>query len=170
MIFNDKVLNIRIGDAIMFTVNELMNFLSMASKSGLLKYNTARTRRTAIKRIFSIEENWQEIIIDNQDLDRYLDKFAKAMKSDLSQDSFKTYFSRVKHSISDYLGWLELGDQYFLAEKNTLLEHKVRAFDLKIPIAIRENIIVTIEGIPNNLTKHEAELISKVILAYAVET
>ncbi len=153
----------------MFTVNELMNFLSKAGKSGLLKYNTARTRRTAIKRIFSVENNWQDIIIDDQDLERYLNKFIEAMKGDMSQDSFKTYFSRVKHSIADYQGWLNHGDQYFLADKNMLPEHKVKAFDLKIPIAIREDVIVTIEGIPNNLTKHEAELITKVISAYAIE-
>lgn len=150
----------------METYRELLSFLQKASNTKLMKFHTARTRKTAISRIF-IGSMFESSSIFELNINDVIDEF-QTKNPDISEDTIKTYKSRFTTALKDYIRYEKLGEtqsnemnQQFvkgLQEKT----NKAEVFNLPCPIRKGEHII-RINNLPMDLTEEELKRLVSLI-------
>lgn len=142
----------------METYKELISFLQKSSDTKLMKFHTARTRKTAIGRIFT-GSMFENISIFELDINDVIDEF-QTKNPDISEDTIKTYKSRFTTALKDYIRYEKLGEtqsiggnqQYVNKVKEKI--HKAEVVNLPCPIRKGEHII-KINNLPMDLTEDE---------------
>jgi|GEM_PF-2870606 len=143
-----------------YTFRGLMSFLSRSGKDGSLPYNTARTRRTAVRRVFECQPQYAQSNIFDIDVDEVMQGYRASSGSDVSEATLKTYQSRIKKAIAEYRYWRNN------MAHNSAVDSSVDTFDFPLPL--RQNLNVTLKGIPLDLTAREADLICEVVKQLSV--
>ncbi len=158
-----------------YTYRDLIEYLWVASRNGLLKYNTARTRRTAIKRVFASQPDYEERDIFKVDLDVAIHGFKELeANKGVSDSTINTYKSRIKTTIEDFALWLRkrpqqgsdeiqsiMSGESFGSSPRLISDKKIETFSLPVPL--ESGLKLTIKDIPTNLTENDAEKICEVI-------
>lgn len=150
----------------METYKELLTFLQHASDTKLMKFHTARTRKTAIGRIFrdSVFENSSIFELNINDV---IDEF-QTKNPDITEDTVKTYKSRFSTALKDYIRYEKLGEIQSMdgcqQHVNEVKEkaHKAEVVNLPCPIRKGEHII-KINNLPMDLTVDELSRIVSLI-------
>ncbi len=149
----------------MHNCESLMLFLENQCEQGNIKAQTARARRTAIKRVFYNGRFKNENIL-TLDLDSLILEFSLSDAGSETNDStINTYKSRINKSIKDYFRVNMLGES--LSPKNTndvLINKKITPIDVKCRLRDGD-FIVDVKNIPEDLDSSELESILKVIKA-----
>lgn len=145
----------------METYKELIKFLRESSENKTLKFHTARTRITAIKRIFK-GSSFENSNILNVEIEDVISEFSKK-NDDISLDTINTYKSRFISALKDYIRYEVLGEKMPSIEEERLStfrhdksdeKSKVEVIDLPCPIR-KNGHIVTIKNLPIDLTQDE---------------
>lgn len=158
-----------------YTYRDLMEYLRAASKSGGIKYNTARTRRTAINRVFASQPEYEHQDIFSIDLDDVISGFRELEENkDVSESTIETYKSRIKTTIEDFALWLRKSPQaepgWKISESwrdipapthSVVIEKSVEKFSLPIPL--ESGLVLTINDIPTNITEKDVIKICDVL-------
>jgi hypothetical protein len=150
----------------METYKELIAFLQKASDTKLMKFHTARTRKTAIGRIF-IDSVFENISIFELNINDVIDEF-QTKNPGISEDTIKTYKSRFNTALKDYIRYEKLGEtqnidvnqQYIKEVKEKA--NKAEVVNLPCPIRKGEHII-KINNLPMDLTEEELNRLIKLI-------
>jgi hypothetical protein len=148
----------------METYKELIAFLQKASDTKLMKFHTARTRKTAIGRIFinSIFENSSIFELNINDV---IDEF-QTKNLGISEDTIKTYKSRFNTALKDYIRYEKLGETYNIEVNQQYIKkekiNKAEVVNLPCPIRKGEHI-VKINNLPMDLTEEELNRLIKLI-------
>lgn len=170
----------------------LLKFLDYVGEKGLINPTTARMRKAAANQILSILSDDEAQDITKLDLDLLLKRFANLEGQKYTPGSLGTYQSRLKSSLEDFNAYLanplgfRTGTQSRDRKPKTKTEQKPNEPDNRpkapeppryespppsssiMPIQLRPNLTVHIQGLPFDLTEVEARKLANVILALAM--
>jgi hypothetical protein len=170
-----------------------LEFLDYVAQKGLMARNTASARKAALSRVLSIlpEEEAQDVT--KIDLDEVMTRFGHLQGKGYTPQSLVTYKSRVRSALDDFSRYVDnpLGfkpsvqarerksngarppqdrpqpDTARAPEPRTGSSAGPMASSI-LPIPIRADVTVHVQGLPFDLTEAEAKKIANVIQAMAM--
>jgi|AutmiccBRH37_all_1029493.scaffolds.fasta_scaffold08708_2 hypothetical protein len=179
------------------SLEALSEFLEWVEAKGLLPTATVQGRKAAVNRVLSVLEASEANDVTSLDLDHVMDRFINLNSSGYTPDSLRTYRGRVGNAIKDFESYLD-NPMGFRPARPTMrlkapkaekagnakqVSGSGRRNDLPpanpppaaamprvniIPIPIRADLVVHLEGVPFDLTPAEARRIANVVIALAI--
>lgn len=171
---------------------KLLEFLDYLAEKGLMAEATAASRKAAASKILGILPDEAAQDVTKLDLNDVMRRFQNLEGKNYTPGSLTTYLSRVRSAVDDFRTYLEnpLGfrpslqtrerrrseekkdgltgavevDQRQSVDKSAL---KPPLSSSIIPIPIRPDVTVFIQGLPYDLTEAEATKIANVVRAMA---
>lgn len=172
----------------------ILDFQDYQAAKGLLAKGTASARKAALGKVLGILPAEEADDVTKIDLDDVMIRFSNLQGRDYTPGSMTTYKSRVKAALDDFEAYLSnpLGfrpsvnrrDRGGKPEKPsaktqpTTEAHEAGVkivapvFDTSsiVPIPLRADLIVRIQGLPFDMTSAEARKIANVVLAMATDS
>lgn len=174
---------------------ELLKFLGYVGNKGLLSPATVESRKASVNKVLGILDEEEAADVSKIDLDDVMRRFANLHGQGYTADSLRTYKSRTKSSIDDFLRYVDNplgfkvggprrerrpkvgrsnGDRQEAAPtvptSSGTHSAAIPAASIGIvPVPIRSDLTVHIQGLPFDLTSREAKKIANVILAMATD-
>lgn len=150
----------------MDTYKDLIRFLQRSSDSKFIKFHTARTRKTAIRRIFEGGQ-FEDASIFEVNLDDVIAGFKDRNKS-ISPETIDTYKSRFSSALKDYMRHEKLGEKMVVVEEvvheDIKLDPHVKSESINLPCPIRKGKhIIQINQLPIDLTPEELNRVISLI-------
>lgn len=174
--------------------DELLKFLSYVGAKGLLNPATAESRKASVNKVLGILSVDEASDVSKVDLEDIIRRFANLHGQGYTADSLRTYKSRTKSSIDDFLRYVdnpmafkvggakrtprvksakEANGSPLPAEKlevqQTAPVTTPSAGSGIVPIPLRADLTIHVQGLPFDLTGREAKKIANVILAMALD-
>lgn len=169
----------------------LLDFQDYLSKKGLMNKATASARKAAVNKVLGILDEAESGDVSTLDIDKVMSRFHNLEGAKYTPSSLNIYKSRVKSAIDDFLRYQKdplnfkpAGQNVGRAERaktptpgtvvpprtevhrNNPIEPPPAAVNI-IPIPIRPDLTIKIQGLPFDLTAAEANKIANVIKAMA---
>lgn len=169
----------------------LLDFQDYLSKKGLMNKATASARKAAVNKVLGILDEAESGDVSALDIDKVMSRFHNLEGSKYTPSSLNIYKSRVKSAIDDFLRYQKdplnfkpAGQNVGRAERaktpspnevtpprtevhrHSPIEAPPAAVNI-IPIPIRPDLTIKIQGLPFDLTAAEANKIANVIKAMA---
>jgi hypothetical protein len=172
----------------------LVSFLDYLGKKGLMAPATASARKAAVNTVLGILDESEAADVSTLDLDGVMDRFSNLQGKSFTPGSMKTYKSRVRAAIDDFVAYIEnpmafkpklkprVANGGVTKKSSTAIQTTqpgivesdnvrptVTAFTTVsiLPIPIRADLTIQVQGLPFDLTSAEANKIANVILAMA---
>ncbi|MFC3194950.1 hypothetical protein ACFODZ_11930 [Marinicella sediminis] len=168
-----------------YSKNGLLDFLKEAAVTGIMNPGVARSRKTAAEKLLDHVTAEERINLRMLDVDELCSRIHKMEDSSIREEAMNLYNSRLKSALADYFDWLNNPEAFTSTGSNMAPVKQVQKRDLEeqkalesialhhagtqddiIPIPLREDLIVYLQGLPLNLTGAEAKKIVKVVKAY----
>jgi hypothetical protein len=169
-----------------------LEFLDYIAQKGLMTPNTAQARKAAVGKVLGVlsEDESQDVI--SVDLDAIMSRFQNLYGKTYTPESLNTYKSRVRSALDDFASYVEnplawrprksaaaSGPRSGKLLESRKVETEIRASPVMtptsgpmassiLPIPIRADLTVMIQGLPYDLTTAEAKKIAGVVQAMAV--
>lgn len=172
--------------------DDLKAFLDWVGNKGLMPLATVQARKAAVNNILDILSDEEAADVTALDLEQVMSRFGNLKGKNYTPDSLKTYQSRLGKALEDFQAYLDNP----MAFKPSGTQRRVSApakEALKptspaaraaspvqsapvsgpllsaniVPIPIRQDLTIHIQGIPFDLTKAEAQRVANVVLALA---
>jgi hypothetical protein len=175
--------------------DELLQFLEYLGAKGLVAPPTATARRIAASRVLSVLSDEEAENVFAVDLDHLMSRFENLNRGKFTPDSLRTYRSRLKTALDDFRGYnsdpvsfrpsgrtsgknkqIETSkprrkDSYVEIATPSASSSSTPAINMpntnQLPIALRQDVVVRVFGLPFDLSKAEAQKIANIILAHA---
>jgi hypothetical protein len=178
--------------------DELMIFLDYMGQKGFIPRNTASARKASVKQVLSVLSEIESDDVTQLDVDDVMTKFGHLRGKEYSQGSLATYKSRLQSSLEDFARYLEnpmgfravrpskdgngtkpkkvkLRKPSQSAEHESVGSHSTMLSSSTpnelvniLPIPLRKDLTVRVQGLPYDLTQAEADRIANVVKAMAV--
>ena len=171
-----------------YSKNGLLDFLKEAAVTGIMNPGVARSRKTAAEKLLDHVNAEERINLRILDVDELCSRIHKMEDSSIREEALNLYNSRLKSALTDYFQWLEHPESFTSSGSNKAPVQQVQKRDMEeqralesialhhagtqddiIPIPLREDLIVYLQGLPLNLTAKEAKKIVDVVKAYVQE-
>jgi hypothetical protein len=170
---------------------KLLQFLDYLAAKGLMAQATVVARKAAVSKVLGILSEDEAEDVTKLNLDDVMVRFTNLEGKSYTPGSLTTYLSRVKSAVDDFSNYLEnpLGFKPSVQSREKRKpEGKNQSTTLKdsnsipsspreqpkaplsssiLPIPIRPDITVFVQGLPYDLTESEANKIANVIRAMA---
>ncbi|MEE4303136.1 MAG: hypothetical protein V2J19_03200 [Wenzhouxiangella sp.] len=175
-----------------YSVDSLLKFLKYAGMEGLVNPASARSRRNAVEQLASELTEEEHADLRRVDVDDLASRFHKLEESSLRLEALELYAERFRLALADFLAWNEnpasfdtvgaerlraiprgiggrsgIGPDQEVAER-IALESTENPSDV-VPVALADNRVVHIAGLPLDLSRVEADKICRVVRAFAVD-
>ena len=173
---------------------KLHEFLDYLGNKGLVPAGTVATRKSAATKILGILSDDEASDVTKLDLDHVMTRFQNLEGQNYTPGSLNTYLSRLRSAIEDFDTYLknplafkpniqnrdrrstkqEAKKDLRSAPETPQQTHPspspstVMPSDNLLPIPIRQDITIYVQGIPFDLTENEATKIANVIRAMAM--
>lgn len=171
----------------------LVDFLGYLSNKGLMNKTTASARKAAVGKVLGILDATEAEDVSQIDLDDTMNRFHNLEGANYTPESLSAYKSRVKSAIDDFIRYqkdplnfkpvLQGGSRRPIDKtknnaRSTAEPARVRASTQIeppptsvsiLPIPIRPDLTIKIQGLPYDLTPAEANKIAAVVKAMAAE-
>ncbi|MGK9052079.1 hypothetical protein [Neorhizobium petrolearium] len=176
----------------------LLEFLDYLARKGLMNKTTASARKAAVNNVLGILDDDEAADVSRINLDDVMRRFHNLNGMNYTADSLTTYKSRVRSAIEDFLSYVEnpMAFRSNTGGTGRKTQERVRAANNKgskegsaqrtqapgpdfkppppvaslvLPIPIRADLTVYVQGLPYDLTQTEASKIANVIRAMAIE-
>ncbi|MGP8258490.1 MAG: hypothetical protein ACLQM6_00885 [Acidobacteriaceae bacterium] len=173
-----------------------VEFLEYLAQKGLMAPATARARKAAVNTILGILDGPEAQDVTSINLDDVMNRFANLQGKEYNPASLRTYKSRVRSALDDFASYVEnpLAFKPSLQSRerkpNPVKTSSSAAGDVSddtvadvsrpsvpviagpmassiLPIPIRADLTIYIQGLPYDLTPTEAKKIASVIQAMA---
>lgn len=178
-----------------YSLDALNRFFDFAANKGLLKRNTAQSRKLAANKILAVLEESEKADLREVDIDKAFERFQNLQGTDYKPDSLQVYLSRLRTAVSDFTSYVdnpagfkpssaqrassskgrrESGEKTGANKSGAGEEGKTEKHDFHdshhiiVPVPLREGITVKISNLPSDLTAAEAGRLAAIIKAYAV--
>jgi len=177
-----------------YSVADLLKFLDWMGEKGLANRNTISARKAATNNLLAVLDQEERRDVREVDIDATAERFNNLEGSRYSPESLQVYKSRTVRSIRDFLKYKEnpanfkpttprlrrkSGQSPELSGKpmgipndtgeSTAARESRRITTIDIPVPIRSDVIVQVNGVPTDLSATEAQKIANVIIAMATE-
>ena len=176
-----------------YSLAGLRKFLDFAGQKGLMERATANARKTAADKILGVLDPNEVTDLRQVDLEMASHRFMNLQGAEYKPETLRVYASRVKSAVADFTQWVENPSTYRPSTGRTRSDNgrrvesrtkttskeappppvspapqtpPMQAGPLTVPVPIRSDLYVTINGIPPDLTSDEAEKIANVIRAF----
>ncbi len=176
-----------------YSTTELLDFLSHASERGLLPGATAQALGVACRNVFEILDETEAVDVRRIDVANTFKRFANKRAKEFNPSSLKEYQRRVGRAIDLFIAWR--GDPANFKVKTRATQPRKRALptsyiaDATLPSApsesaadavfsssvtyqssfpIRPGMIVTLSGIPKDLSPTEADRLAQFVKLLAL--
>ncbi|MBL8545427.1 MAG: hypothetical protein JNL81_03135 [Hyphomonadaceae bacterium] len=171
---------------------KLIEFIEYLGNKGLLASATAGARKAAVGKVFGILSEEEASDVFAVDLDVLMTRFSNLQGKNYTPESMTTYKSRVRSSLDEFAEYLknplgykpgvqsrdrrpkpskenENGSPAKPTPKASPAADSPTTAGISniLPIQLRADLTVRIQGIPFDLTEAEARRIANVILAMA---
>jgi hypothetical protein len=171
----------------------LLEFIDYLANKGLMNKTTASARKAAANRVLGILDDAEANDVSKIDLDEVMTRFHNLEGAKFTPDSLNTYKSRLKSAIEDFVRYQRDPLNFRPTTQNTgrrLAERQKPAGNAEtsrksvnppvasaeappasvsiLPIPIRPDLTIKIQGLPYDLTPQEALKIANVVRAMAV--
>ena len=171
---------------------KLLEFLDYLADKGLMNRTTIIARRVAVTKVLGILPDEEASDVTKLDLENVMVRFQNLEGKKYTPGSLSTYLSRVKSAIDDFRSYLdnplgfrpsvqardkrkpnskrETSGETDTAHQRGTESHAPRAplSSSILPIPIRSETTVFIQGLPYDLTEAEANKIANVVRAMAM--
>jgi len=169
---------------------KLLEFMDYLGDKGLMPQATVSSRKAAVSKVLGILDEDEAADVMALDLDDVMKRFNNKEGKSYTPGSLSTYLSRLKSAVDDFRTYLEnpLGfkpnspsrerrkpegkkenSATYADTPPNVERHVVKAplANTILPIPIRADVTVLVQGIPFDLTEAEANKIANVIRAMA---
>lgn len=173
------------------SLKALLSFLDYMADKGLAPKNTVFARKAAVTKVLGILSDDEANDVFRIDLAHTMSRFSNLKGKGYTPGSLTTYQSRVKSALEDFSSYLKNPLSFRPSGQRREKESKpipsnnsekpkiktsairepyenIRAVpisDTILPIAIRSDLTVYVQGLPFNLSKAEASKIAAVVMA-----
>lgn len=172
----------------------LIEFLDWTGTKGLMPLASVNARRATAGKVLSVLNEAESQDVSHLDVNEVMSRFENLHGKDYSPGSLKTYHSRLKSTLEDFRGYLE-SPMNFKSSSSKRAARSAGTKEAKqptaakeltqaqthqsfkpapapasagvIPIPVRADLTVHIQGIPFDMSMAEARKIANVILALA---
>ncbi len=174
-----------------------VDFLEYVAQKGLMAPATARARKAAVNTVLSILDDQEARDVTGIDLDDVMNRFSHLQGKDYTPESLRTYKSRVKAALDDFSSYLQNplafrpsvqtrekrpASTKTIPPSTTKVTRETVATEVPrtqanvtagpmassiLPIPIRADLTILVQGLPFDLTVSEAKKIAGVIQAMA---
>jgi len=163
----------------------LLDFLKEAAVTGIINPGVARSRKTAAEKLLDHLTPEERINLRQLDVDELCSRIHKMEDSSIREEAINLYNSRLKSALADYFNFLADPQSFRSSASNfapavqvqkrdsaeqhaleSIALHRAGTQDDIIPIPLREDLIVYLQGLPLNLSASEAHKIVTVVKAY----
>lgn len=172
----------------------LIEFLDWTGTKGLMPLASVQARRATAGKVLSVLNDNEAQDVSHLDVDEVMSRFENLHGKNYSPGSLKTYHSRIKSTLEDFRAYLESPMNFKTssskrgsrntgpkeAKKPTVANEPTETQSSQpfksspapasagvIPIPIRADLTVHVQGIPFDMSIAEARKIANVILALA---
>jgi hypothetical protein len=169
---------------------KLLEFLDYLAEKGLMAKATIAARKAAAGKVLGILSDEEANDVINLDLNDVMTRFHNLEGRGYTPGSLSTYLSRLKSAVDDFKSYLEnplaFRPSVQMRDKrkpdgkkddstpNTEQQPSVERHAVKVPLSssilpipIRADVTIFVQGLPYNLTEAEANKIANVIRAMA---
>jgi len=172
-----------------YSKNGLMQFLKEAAVTGIMNPGVARSRKTAAQKLLDHLNAEERINLRQLDVDELCSRIHKMEDSSIREEAMNLYNARLKSALDDYFNYLQNPEAFTSTGSNmapvkpvqkrdqeeqraleSIALHHAGTQDDIIPIPLREDLIVYLQGLPLNLSQAEADKIVHVVKAYVQQT
>jgi hypothetical protein len=170
----------------------LVDFHDYMADKGLMEKNTAQSRKAAVSKLLGILDEVEARDVTALDIEDVISRFQRLHGRDYTPASLTSYKSRLRSALDDFLSYLsnplafrpsvqirararvriskeEQGDSSGARADRRAEPARVvplpAAAGLIVPIPIRPDLTVHVQGIPFDLTEAEARKIAAVVTA-----
>jgi len=173
-----------------YTPDRLMAFLRDGAVKGLINPAVAKSRLSAVEQLFVELDERERADIRRIDVDRLCQRLHKLQDSSIRPEVVMVYNKRVQAALADYFAWLDnpqtfssIGGDGLRKEKRHVATDKETSRETKaleeitlsasewpadlVAVPLREDRTVYVQNLPLDLTRQEAQKLSRVILAMA---
>jgi hypothetical protein len=172
-----------------------LEFLEYIAQKGLMAQATARARKAAVNKVLGILDDNEAQDVTSIDLDAVMNRFGHLQGKEYTPQSLVAYKSRVKAALDDFTSYVENPLAFRPSAQarqrkpasgkasgaaRSSLDNSVREAPRQsvaavagpmtssiLPIPIRADLTIHIQGLPFDLTEAEAKKIASVIQAMA---
>lgn len=88
-----------------YSLNALNNFFEYAAKKGLIKENTAMSRKRATNQILSILDQHELVDLREVDINHTFDRFQNLQGTGFRPESLRVYKSRFRKALADFFAY-----------------------------------------------------------------
>lgn len=168
----------------------LLDFVEYLSKKGLMNQATAANRKAAVNKVLGILDEQEAADVSKIDIDAIMTRFHNLEGANYTPASLNVYKSRLKSAIDDFLRYQKDPLNFKSSVQSASRAERTKAASTPansapppsrqteaveappasvniIPIPIRPDLTVKIQGLPFDLTAAEANKIANVIKAMA---
>jgi hypothetical protein len=141
----------------------LIEFLDKQFQQDSMKFQTVRTRKTAIRKVFE-NSSYCDANIITLDINALMDEFKRNLEVSIKDETFNTYRSRISRSIEDYIRIEKLGDKPKKehVKEAIVVEKKITTIEVQCPIR-GGDFIIDIKNLPINLKEEELDKLIEMI-------
>lgn len=174
-----------------YSIAAFNRFFDHAAEKGLMKRNTAISRKAATNKILAVLDESELSDLRALDLGDTFDRFQNLQGMQYKPDSLQVYISRARTAVGDFISYVDNPSSFksnstqrsstkskgtSKKEKNVnnqkgMDQEELSHHDVKgiiVPVPLRENLTVKISNLPADLTQAEAERLAAIVKAYAV--
>ncbi|TND05750.1 MAG: hypothetical protein FD120_963 [Gammaproteobacteria bacterium] len=175
-----------------YSLDALNKFFDFAAEKGLLKRNTALSRKLAANKILAVLDESEKADLRNADISKAFERFQNLQGTDYKPDSLQVYLSRLRTALSDFTSYVDnpaaykpTGAQRASPKGKREADNKIAVKNeggraeqgtpdshdsqhIVVPVPLREGLTVKISNLPSDLTAAEAGRLAAIIKAYAV--
>lgn len=179
-----------------YSLDAFNRFYDYAGSNGLLKRNTAQSRKAATNKVVAVLSDDELSDLRTIDLDHAFERFQNLQGMQYKPDSLQVYLSRTRTAVSEFISYVDnplsfkvgatqrasnkgktttnTGGRSKPKEKQKVTEGGSGPEPLHdpkhiiVPIPLRENLTVKITNLPADLTQAEADRLAAIVKAYAV--
>lgn len=147
-----------------YSVEDIIKFLKSAQSSGVLKFNTARTRRTAITQLSKFFTDIEKADLRNIDKNTLADRIRDI--SNIQEGTIQTYLTRLDKSIASYKSYIEGKLTEPANSTNTEIKPKEVTTNAKetVVVFLDSGIPIKLTNIPKSISRKDIDTIYSALL------
>jgi len=180
-----------------YSLEALEQFFDFAINKGLLKKNTAQSRKLAASKVLSVLDEQEKADLREVDIDHAFELFQNKFRADYTPDSLQVYKSRVRSALGDFVRYVDNPSGFRPSTSQRASSAKTKrenngngksketrnddgqktgkthhedppSYGIIVPVPLREGLVVKISNVPSDLTPAEANRLAAIIKAYAM--
>ncbi|HCZ8659470.1 MULTISPECIES: hypothetical protein [Citrobacter] len=166
-----------------YSTQAFFNFLYELPSLGLINEATARNLKNSALLLLSVVDISSDDDVRNIDVEELISKYVASQPSRPGDSSIQSYQSRFKSAVSKFEEYVRVGTIVNLADTDGNLDgfdavekkiekakhtqrEKTQVFNLPIVVRPETGTMITVQGLPTDLTAEEAERILSILKAY----